>query len=326
MTASPTGLFASFWLGGFESACQRNRYGRRIDMVAATQHDRQAAGDYALLRSVGIAAARDGVRWPSIERGGRFDFASLAPMAAAAREQGVQVNWNLCHYGWPDDVDVFAPTFAERFARFCRAVAEFMADQSDAVPLYTPINEISYLSWAAGDRARIHPRARGRGAELKRQLVRATIAATDALRAVDPRARILTVDPLIHVVAPRARSGPAAAAYDEAQFEAWDMLSGRAQPELGGHPRYLDVVGVNFYYDNQWEHPSRRLRWEDDPRDERWVPFHRLLARAHARYGRPIFVSETSHVGAGRAAWLRELTGEVERALAIGVPLEGVCL
>ena len=63
--------------------------------------------------------------------------------------------------------------------------------------------------------------------------------------------------------------------------------AGRAQPELGGHPRYLDVVGVNFYHDNQWEHPSRRLRWEDNPRDERWVPFHRLLARAHARYGRP---------------------------------------
>jgi hypothetical protein len=327
LRAKGTGLFASFWLGGFESAIQRNRYGRRIDMIAATQHDVQAAADYALLRSVGMAAARDGVRWPLIEQDGRFDFASLAPMAAAAREQGVQVSWNLCHYGWPDDVDVFAPTFPDRFARFCGEVARFLASESDAVPLYTPINEISYLAWAAGDQGKIHPRAHGRGGALKRQLVRATIAAAEAIWAIDPRARILTVDPLIHVVGPRRQPRlPAALAYDEIQFEAWDMLSGRLAPELGGHPRYLDVMGVNFYFDNQWEFPNRRLRWEDDPRDDRWVPLHQLLARAHARYQRPIFISETSHIGEGRAAWMREIASELEQALAIGVPLEGACI
>src|SRR3712207_5254033 len=95
-------LFRSFWLAGFESACHINRAGVRLDMLALTQHDRQAAGDYALLRSVGIQAARDGIRWPLIERRGRFDFSSLAPMAAAAREHGIQVIWNICHYGWPD--------------------------------------------------------------------------------------------------------------------------------------------------------------------------------------------------------------------------------
>ena len=35
-------------------------------------------------------------------------------------------------------------------------------------------------------------------------------------------------------------------------FEAWDMLSGRVQPELGGDERYLDVIGVNYYDRNQW--------------------------------------------------------------------------
>jgi hypothetical protein len=29
--------------------------------------------------------------------------------------------WDLCHYGYPDDADPFAPDFAERFARYCRA-------------------------------------------------------------------------------------------------------------------------------------------------------------------------------------------------------------
>src|SRR5918911_506787 len=97
-------LFQSFWLAGFESACQITRAGQRLDMIALTQHDQQAEADYALLRSMGIRAARDGVRWPLIERAGRFDFSSLAPMALAARRQGIQICWNLCHYGWPDDL------------------------------------------------------------------------------------------------------------------------------------------------------------------------------------------------------------------------------
>jgi hypothetical protein len=56
------------------------------------------------------------------------------------------------------------------------------------------------------------------------------------------------------------------------------------------------------------------------------VPFHRLLREAWERYGRPIFVGETSHVGSGRAAWIREMTDEVCLALRAGVPVEGVCL
>ena len=44
-------------------------------------------------------------------------------MLEAARAAGVQVVWDLCHYGWPDDLDVFSPAFVERFARFAGAAA-----------------------------------------------------------------------------------------------------------------------------------------------------------------------------------------------------------
>jgi len=37
-------------------------------------------------------------------------------------------------------------------------------------------------------------------------------------------------------------------------------------------------------------------------------------------------VTETSHVGAGRAGWLREVAREAEALLDDGVPLRGVCL
>jgi beta-glucosidase/6-phospho-beta-glucosidase/beta-galactosidase len=321
--------FSSFWMAGFESSCHINRKRYRLDMMAATQHDRFAEADYARLRQFGISTARDTVRWHLVERPGQFDFSSLDPMLAAARCQGVQVIWDLCHYGWPEELDIFAPAFVDRFARFCRATAAHIREQTDDIPFYTPINEISFLAWAAGEVGWFFPWRHNHGAEIKRQLVRACIAAIEAIWDVDQRARIVTVEPLIHVVPPDGRPdlGGAAAAYRQSQFEAWDLLSGAAAPELGGQPHYLDLLGVNFYHDNQWEHPGgRKIAWHIRPRDPRWVPFNQLLAEAYERYRRPIFVAETSHVGSGRAEWLQEMSHELSLAVDAGVPLQGICL
>lgn len=326
--APPPALFPSFWMGGFESAAHINRFGRRLDMLAATQHDRFADMDYALLRSIGMRGARDAARWHLIERDGRFDFDSLAPLVRAAKRHAVAVIWTLCHYGWPRDVDVFAPDFPARFARFAGETARFIAQEDDRPPFYAPINEISFLTWQAGDAGRFFPFARGRGWELKRQLVRAAIMGTDAIRAVDPRARIVHVDPIIHVVPPRHRPDLAdqAEGHRRAQFEAWDMLSGRVAPELGGNPGYLDIVGANFYHDSEIVEPDGRIRWEDAPRDPRWRPLSAMLAELWERYRRPLFLSETSHIGSGRAQWIREIVDEVRQARARGVPMEGICV
>jgi beta-glucosidase/6-phospho-beta-glucosidase/beta-galactosidase len=316
-------------MGGFEGACHINRSGRRLDLIAATQHDLQAAADYRLVRAVGMATVRDGVRWPSVEHGGSYDFSSFIPMLQAALAEEVQVIWTLCHYGWPDDLDVFSAAWVDRFARYCGAIARIVADHTDQVPLYSPINEISFLCWAAGDVGGfIHPHARERGNELKRQLVRGAAAGIEAIWNVDRRARIVHVDPVIKVFPRRDRPDLVAEAlqYDQSQFEAWDMLSGRTEPQLGGRPEYLDVMGLNFYHSNQWEHGGDRLRWEDEPRDDRWVPLHQLLAGLYQRYQRPICLGETSHFGSGRARWVREIGNEIAAALRAGVPVEGVCL
>jgi hypothetical protein len=316
-------------MGGFEGACHINRFGTRLDLIAATQHDVQAAADYRLVRAVGMATVRDGVRWPAVEHGGSYDFSSFVPMLRAALAEQVQVIWTLCHYGWPDDLDVFSAAWVDRFARYCGAVARVVADHTDQIPLYSPINEISFLSWAAGDVGGfIHPHARERGNELKRQLVRGAAAGIDAIWNVDRRARIVHVDPVIKVFPRRDRPDLVAEAlqYDQSQFEAWDMLSGRTEPQLGGRPEYLDVMGLNFYHSNQWEHGGDRLRWEDEPRDDRWVPLHQLLAGLYQRYQRPICLGETSHFGSGRARWVREIGNEIAAALRAGVPVEGVCL
>ena len=316
-------------MGGFEGACHVNRLNTRLDLIAATQHDVLAASDYRLMNGAGLGTVRDGVRWPLIDRGGSYDFSSFLPMLRAAVDEHVQVIWTLCHYGWPDDLDVFSPAWVDRFARYCGAVARVVADNTDEVPFYSPINEISFLCWAAGDAGGfIHPHARGRGNELKRQLVRAAIAGIDAVWQVDPRARIVHVDPVIKVFPRRDQPELAEEArrYDESQFEAWDMLVGAREPNLGGAAKYLDIMGLNFYHSNQWEHGGGRLRWEDEPRDDRWVPLHQLIEGLYRRYQRPICIGETSHFGSGRARWIREIGDEIAAAIRNGIPIEGVCL
>jgi hypothetical protein len=322
-----TALLRSFFLAGFECATGYNVHREWFDQVAATQHDRFADDDYARLRAVGIRAAREGVRWPLVDRGGRYDFASVVPFVEASRRHEVDVVWDLFHFGYPDDADPFAADFPDRFAAYCDAVARFICAEIPGVPWFTPVNEPSYFAWAAGEVGRFAPHQRGRGPELKRALAAAGIRGIDAIRARCPAARIVNVDALCRVVPPLdqpERAAEAEAFNDRAVFESWDMLCGRLLPELGGTRAHLDVTGVNYYWTNQWELARAGVPLaEDDPRH--W-PLRRLVRSVWERYGREVLISETSHVGDMRAAWLRDVATEADALLDDGVPLAGVCL
>lgn len=299
-------------------------------MNEVTQHRAQAGQDYLGLSEFDIRTIRESLGWRLVERDGAFDFSPVASRALAARELGLQVNWILCHYGWPGDMDIFSDEFVERFARYCEAAARYLTPLTDAPRFYTPMNEISFLAWAVCESRLIYPYTealKARGYEFKQQLVRATLAGCDAIWSVDPEARIVQTDPIIHIIAPPNRPDLAAAAEQArlAQFQAWDMLCGDLEPQLGGAPRYLDIIGANFYHDNQWEHfTGTRLHWH--LRDPRRIPFSQMLQEVYGRYGRPLFVAETSHIGMGRGEWITEIAQEVIIALEQGVPIEGICL
>jgi UDP-galactopyranose mutase len=321
-------IFQSFWMGGFECSCQINSAGVRLDMTAAVQHDIYAADDYRLLCDLGVGVARDGLRWHLVDRAGDYRWESWMPMLDAAQREGIQVIWDVCHYGWPDDVDIFSARFVDRFARFAKEAARIQLDVTGRPGLYAPVNEISFFAWAA-TRGLMFPYAHGRDGELKRQLVRAAIAGVDAIRSADPGARFVYPEPLIHTVPPRGSPWLTRPAEIQraSQFEAWDMIAGRAAPELGGAEHYLDIVGVNYYAANQWEVPGgRKLHWDAGSNDPRWRPLHLLLTEVYERYRRPLIIAETSHYGIGRAAWLDEISRECRLALDLGVGLHGICL
>lgn len=338
MTFRPS-LFGSFFLGGFECSTHRRADGRRLDLTASTGHDRLAAEDYRQLAEHGIRAVRDGVRWHLVEASpGRHDWsAAVLPLLRAAEATGTQVVWDLCHYGWPDHVDVWSEDFVRRFAAYAAAFARLHLEETGRPPMVCPVNEISFLAWAGGDHALMNPGATGRADELKRQLVRAALAGGGAARAAVPGTLVVAVDPVINVVA-RPHADPATARrHTQLQYDALDMLTGRREPELGGEPQAIDAVGVNFYWNNQWLFPDAArpadaaAGWRParDPLsvfDPRWRPFREMLAEVHARYQRPVFVAETSIEGAARAAWLRYVCEEARAAVRMGVPVEGICL
>lgn len=323
---APEALFRSFWQGGFECSTHRRAHDRRrVDVIAATRHDVQAEHDYRSLHPHGIRTVRDGLRWHLIEpTPGVYDWSSLDHQLAGAAASGTEVIWDLLHYGWPDDIDVWSPTFVTRFAAFATAAARVIAARTTGTRFYCPVNEISFLSWGGGDAAYLNPFARGRGYELKVQLARAAIAAMDAIRMVDPAARFVHVDPVINVITDPHRpwDAPHAEGHRQAQFQGWDLISGRIWPQIGGRPDLLDIVGVNYYHNNQWIHGGPPI----DRHHPLARPFHRILADTYARYGRPIFVAETGIEGDERPIWLAHIAGEVDRAQALGVPVAGICL
>ena len=338
--------YRSFWMGGFEGADHVNGRGVALDMVQASGHADHLDGDYRRMAALGLRTVRESMGWRLCEPGGgvggahRFDFARVQRFAAAAGAHGLQIAWTLMHYGMPRDLDVFGPDFAKRFAEFAGAAARALAPLADDAPVYTPINEISFLSWAVsesdllhgyrpleGDGAAVLAARQRQGFAAKCRLVQAALGAMQAIRAEAPRARFLHVEPLIHVVAPREAphlAEQARAEHDE-QWQTWDLLGGRLLPELGGHEGALDLLGVNHYHNGQFETSTlRELSWE--PRDSRRVGLASLLAQAHVRYRRPLLVAETSHVGVGRGRWLREIADEVEQARRDGTVVQGVCL
>ncbi|HEY7006008.1 MAG TPA: hypothetical protein VH392_05935 [Sphingomicrobium sp.] len=315
--------FDSFFMAGFECSSHRRRDGVRLDLIGATSHDRHARKDYALLRKLGFRTVRDGLRWHLIEKSpGKYDWSSWMPMLEAAEEVGMQVIWDLFHYGSPDHTNQGAADFPERFTDFAIAALEVQQSVSGRPPLVCPLNEINFLSWAVDD-GYFPPVGPGERGWFKDQLVRTAVASSKAIKQRWPESTIIWAEPLIHVAPHNRRRDTVRAAERNrgGMFEAYDWILGRARPELGGDPSFADLIGLNYYPHNQWywQGPTIPMGHHE------YRPLADMLVEMAERYGKPIFLSETGAEGTGKPSWLHYVCNEVRDAIARGADFRGIC-
>lgn len=318
-------------MAGYECTDKLNCFGNRVDFYEVTRHLEKIDEDYRLLSNFNIHTVREGIRWNKAEPSPyHYDFSDVRIMVEAGKRHGIQQLWDLCHFGFPDDLTPLHPMFARRFASLCREFAKFYRsiDPSGAL-VVTPFNEVSFLSWLGGEVNGTSPYCRGYGWEVKYHLMKAYIEGIEALKEIDNGVRIMVTEPLVNIV-PDAEATPEiieeAAKKHEDQYQVLDILTGRMCPELRGREEYLDIVGCNYYYDNQWEVQScKRLAWANDGGDIRFRPLSNLMRELFERYNRPIVLSETSYPGIDRPKWVLSITEECCKALQQGIPLWGIC-
>jgi beta-glucosidase/6-phospho-beta-glucosidase/beta-galactosidase len=331
--AQKDGIFPTFFLSGFECSTFLWKDVGRRDLADETHHLVHADEDYAMLRPLGIAVAREGIPWPFVDKGnGEYDFSYIDQYLAAQRRHQILPIWDLCHYGYPEGLDPFTQEFADRFAAYAAAAARHVAEHQPHGPwFFTPMNEITFFGYMAGEWSWAAPFGKDR--ETRRRftlaLCKADIAGVNAIREVLPEARMVHIDPLVHVVAPRDRPDLEEAARIESQDDAYfgfDVISGLRDPEAGGSPEILDIAGFNNYSFGQMEYREQGPHAALEPGDNRILPLCDLIEKGAKRYNRPVIVAETSGLEGGRDDWLNDVVMESLAAVNRGVDLHGICM
>ena len=231
------GIFPTFFLSGFECSTFLWKDAGRRDLAAELQHYSHADEDYAMLPPLGIAVAREGIPWPLVDRGGgRYDFSQIEAFLAAQRRHNILPIWDLCHYGYPDDLDPFSDEFPKRFAAYAKAAALYVSERAHHGPLFiTPVNEPTFWGYMGGEWGWCAPFQKDVQCrlDLTEMLARADLAAVKAIRHVVPSARMVVIYALIDVVAPVDRPDLQEAARietDEDAYLAFDIIAGLNAP------------------------------------------------------------------------------------------------
>lgn len=312
-------------MGGYECADIINNRGNRVDLLVETAHDTRVAEDYNLLAKAGIRSVREGIRWSVVEKTPYvYDFSEVINRIKIGQDAGIQQCWDICHFGYPDGLMPSHPQFLQRFVGICTAFTKLYRQLSEDRLIITPINEISFMSWLGGDVRGTIPFAIHSGFDVKYFLCRAAIAGIKAIKEIDPQAQVMMVEPLIRVhPAPGTKPTDHINGVNESQFQAMDMVTGHLHPELGGSPDLLDIIGFNYYYNNQWQHCGPFHGWR---KEHRISPLAKLLLNAYHRYQKPLVLSETGHFKEDRADWMYQITEDCMDAIDAGVDMRGVCI
>jgi dTDP-4-dehydrorhamnose reductase len=343
--------------GGVE--CTINRVGDSwYDQLEFNGH-RERLEDLDLFAAMGIRRLRQPVLW---ERHCRDDGDWSITDAALERlrRRGVEPILGLIHHGsGPQGTSLIEDGFAEGLAGHAARVAT----RYPWAQWYTPVNEPLTTARFSGLYGLWYPHGRD-AATFARALVnqcRATVLAMQAIRAVNPAAKLVQTEDLGRAQSTRPLAYQADLE-NERRWLTWDLLCGRVEraspmieflvragisrAELGwfaDNPCPPDIIGINHYItsDRYLDHRVDRypgitpggngrdryvdveaVRALDEPQDG----WSRCLAEAWQRYGLPLAITE-AHLGCTRdeqLRWLAAAWAAASAARARGLDIRGV--
>lgn len=348
--------------GGVE--CTVNRVGDVFhDQIERTGHAARL-DDLDRIAALGVRAVRYPVLWERTAPRGPDSacFAWADARMERLRALGLRVIVGMVHHGsGPPGTSLLDEGFVEGLAAFAGAVAARYPWVED----YTPINEPLTTARFSALYGHWYPHRRDPGDFARALLIetRATAAAMRAVRAVNPRARLVQTEDLGAVFSsPRLRYQ--ADFENERRWLSLDLLHGRVGRDhplyphlraagiaerallaLGDAPCPSDLIGVNYYVTSDRYLDERRERYParchggngreayadvDAVRARpRGIAGHRaVLAEAWERYHTPLAITE-AHLGCTpeeQIRWLVEAWEGAVAARAAGADVRAVTL
>lgn len=346
--------------GGIEGTV--NRVGDRyFDQLERNGHARRVA-DLDLFAAIGIRAIRYPVLWERVAPDGldRADWRWPDERLGRLRELGLRPIVGLIHHGsGPRDTSLLDPAFPERLAHYAGAVARRYPWVAD----YTPVNEPLTTARFSALYGHWYPHARD-DASFARALLnqcRAVVLAMEAIRDVNPAARLVQTDDLGKTYATPTLAYQAEFE-NERRWISFDLIAGRLSPDrpmwewlrsVGAteaelewflaHPCPPDILGINHYLSSERFLDDRLDRYPGefpgtngshryvDVLAARVLPHgvagpERLLREAWERYGLPLAITEAHNSGhrEEQIRWLDEVWRGAQRAKTDGVDVRAL--
>ncbi len=338
------------WATGIEDTfvAQTERLGERVlDEYSLTHHYIYWKEDFDRAAALGVKAIRYGIPWYKVEPApGKYDWDWADRVLEYAAGKGIALIADLVHYGTPLWLDnqFLNSAYPERVGQYAAA---FARRYGQLISHYTPLNEPLVTINFCGEMGIWPPYLRGDDGSVKilRSIARGMALTIQAIRAEDPNAVIVQVDAAGEYSPTAPELEEWATRRNLRTFIATDLLTGKVTPshplvpwllangmseqDLNWHtenPCEPDITGVNYYPEMsvfgvktfKGVITSERVWGGVDG-------LERALRAFAGRYGKPVFITETSTNGSleTRGKWLEESVAAVPRLRARGIPLVG---
>ena len=346
--------------GGIE--CTIARVGSKtFDQLARSGHYERGE-DLELIASLGITTLRYPLLWERAATSvpGVYDWSFADQRLRKLRELGIRPIAGLVHHGsGPPWTHLLDPSFASGLAEY----AGQLARRHPWLQWYTPVNEPLTTARFSGLYGHWYPHERNARA-FARMLInqcRATVLSMQAIRAVNPAAKLVQTDDLgtIYATEPLRYQ---AEFENQRRWLGWDLLLGRVDVThamyahliaCGNEPGELawfreqrcgpDLIGIDHYVtsDRYLDHRleaypecthggNGRDRYADVEAvrvlERPGTSLRHLVLEAARRYHLPLALTEV-HIGCEveeQVRWLHDAWTTCEQLAASGVPIQAV--